>query len=265
MKRKRIILITLISLAALILISAAIILFSGNMFTAARCIVTDNGALFMIFDGRPVKLSGADGDFQTGDKLLILHAAAFAESDPEQARAVAAVRIGEGSIDDVPESALKKLSEYGYSIEGYIPTETDLEFWIEEDVTDFDFSCYLPKYGIFGGYEYYGTGYEPTVDADGQQTDPEHCVIYTVTNYPDYSINSLHVTCITITDPAVAVYGLTLASSAEEITETMSAKGFAVTETAYGITAKKDNITFSFSENGIIIRAEVTNENGIVY
>ena len=105
----------------------------------------------------------------------------------------------------------------------------DLEFWIAEDVNDFDFSSYQPKYGIMGGWEYYGTGYVPTLDENGQQIDPEHCVVYTVTNYPDYSTNSRHVTRIEITDPAVTVYGLSLSSTAEEIRSTMTAEGFTVT------------------------------------
>ncbi|MBP3386956.1 MAG: hypothetical protein J6L23_00325, partial [Clostridia bacterium] len=64
---------------------------------------------------------------------------------------------------------------------------TNLEFWIAENVDDVDFSKYQIKYGIMGGTEYYGTGYVPTVDEYGQQVDPEHCVIYTVTSYPDYA------------------------------------------------------------------------------
>ena len=63
---------------------------------------------------------------------------------------------------------------------------TNLEFWIAENVDDVDFSKYQIKYGMMGGTEYYGTGYVPTVDEYGQQIDPEHCVIYTVTSYPDY-------------------------------------------------------------------------------
>ena len=143
--------------------------------------------------------------------------------------------------------------------------EHDLEFWIAEDVNDFDFSSYQPKYGIMGGWEYYGTGYVPTLDENGQQIDPEHCVVYTVTNYPDYSTNSRHVTRIEITDPAVTVYGLSLSSSAEEIRATMTAEGFTVTESGTAIRAERDNFLFTFSKDKITIRAEVTNHFGIVY
>ncbi len=141
----------------------------------------------------------------------------------------------------------------------------NLEFWIAEDVNDFDFSGYQQRYGIMGGREYYGTGYVPTLDEDGQQVDPEHCVVYTVTNYPDYSNNSLHITRITITDPAVTVYGLSLSSSVEEIKNTMTAEGFTVTESGTSIRAEKDNFRFTFSNDAITINAEVTNRFGIVY
>ena len=143
--------------------------------------------------------------------------------------------------------------------------ENDLEFWITEDVNDFDFSVHEQRYGLFGGYEYYGLGYVPTLDEDGQQVDPEHCVIYTVTNYPDYSSNSRHVTRITITDPDVKIYGLSLSSSVEEIKSVMTAEGFTVTESGIAVRAEKDNFRFTFSRDAITINAEVSNVFGIVY
>ena len=146
-----------------------------------------------------------------------------------------------------------------------IEPEHDLEFWITQNVDDFDFSSYQPKYGIMGGWEYYGTGYVPTLDENGQQVDPEHCVIYTVTNYPDYSSNSLCITRITITDPAVKVYGLSMTSTHEEISSTMTAAGFTVTESDTALKAEKDNLRFTFSKDAITISAEVTNLFGIIY
>lgn len=146
-----------------------------------------------------------------------------------------------------------------------IEPEHDLEFWITQDVNDFDFSSYQPKYGIMGGWEYYGTGYVPTLGEDGQQIDPEHCVVYTVTNYPDYSTNSRHVTRIEITDPAVTVYGLSISSTVEEIKSVMTAEGFNVTGSDTALRAERDNFLFTFSKDKITIRAEVTNHFGIVY
>ena len=42
--------------------------------------------------------------------------------------------------------------------------ETDLEFWIAENVDDVDFSGRQERYGLMGGREYYGSGYVPTTD-----------------------------------------------------------------------------------------------------
>ncbi len=117
MKRKKVIIITLISLAAVIVIIFAAILFSGNEFTVTRCIVTENDSLFMVYGGRPIQLSGLkDKDFDTGDKLLILHASAFAESYPEQARAAFAIRLAKGDRSDVPDTPIDTLTELGYII-----------------------------------------------------------------------------------------------------------------------------------------------------
>lgn len=44
----------------LALVGFAIILFSGNQITVARCIVTENGSLYMVYDERPVRISAGD-------------------------------------------------------------------------------------------------------------------------------------------------------------------------------------------------------------
>ena len=142
--------------------------------------------------------------------------------------------------------------------------DTDLEFWICDNVDDFDFSGYQPRFGLMGGREYYGTGYSPETDENGQQTDPEHCVIYTVTAYPDYSSSQSHITGITVTDPAVTVWGLTTESSHAEIDAVMQNNGYKRLTTG-GITYRKGKITVRFAEGVITIRAEVTNRSGLQF
>ena len=145
--------------------------------------------------------------------------------------------------------------------------ETNLEFWIGENVDGIDFTNYQMKYGMFGGNMYYGTGYVPTLDENEQQVDPEHCVIYTVTSYPDYMNKAQHVTRIEITDPEIELYGLSINSSKEDIKNVMEEQGFTVIEGEYGITAEKGKFTFNFNKhsNSITIRVEVTNRLGIVF
>ena len=81
------------------------------------------------------------------------------------------------------------------------PKDTNLEFWIAENVDKVDFSNYQEKFGLMGGREYYGTGYLPSTNENGEQIDPEACVVYTVTSYPDHISNKKYITRITITDP----------------------------------------------------------------
>ena len=145
--------------------------------------------------------------------------------------------------------------------------QTNLEFWIAENVDKVDFSKYQEKYGMFGGNMFYGSEYTPTLDENGQQSDPDHCVIYTVTSYPDYMNKTKHVTRIEITDPKIEFYSLSINSSKEDIKKVMEEQGFTVIEGEYGITAKKGKFTFDFNKrsNHITIKVEVTNRFGVVF
>ena len=141
-----------------------------------------------------------------------------------------------------------------------------LEFQIAENVDNVDFSGYQEKYGLFGGRQYYGTGYVPTVDENGQQSDPEHCVIYTVTSYPDYSNKEQHITRIEITDPTVEFYGITLRCSFEEFESLIKEQGFEITESSEKKrTAEKGNCWITFTKDCIRICVEVENKTGIVF
>lgn len=143
---------------------------------------------------------------------------------------------------------------------------SNLEFWIAENVDDIDFSTHQMKYGMMGGEEYYGIGYLPTLDESGQQIDPVHCVLYTVTAYPDYSSKSKHITYIKITDPNIILYGLSLESSKEEIIYRLGElEGYSISESNGNITATKDKIKLFFSKDIIRISVEVTNKNGIIF
>ncbi len=281
---------------AFALVGFAIILFSGNQITVARCIVTENGGLYMVYDERPVRISaGDDKDYQTGDKLLIVHASAFAESYPEQARTVFVMKIGSGTKEDIPQKAFDVLVETGnYSISdvggvdgpanisvtpsvGEMPKDTTLEFWITEDVKDHDWTGYDEIYGWFGAREFLGSAYKKNADADGLDQRPEHYVSYVITAWPDYADGGQFVTDITVTDPAVKVYGLTIASTFEEFDAVFEQLGYKLSWSEGAIktrVATKDGITFRLTraveENPdvvpqIQISAEVTNREGIEF
>ena len=90
---------------------------SGVQVTKARCVVTDNGTVIMVYNNRPVVLNGIEAkDYQTGDELLIFHANAFAESYPEQVRAHKAIRLNEGTKDDIPKEVLDVLIEMDFIV-----------------------------------------------------------------------------------------------------------------------------------------------------
>lgn len=143
---------------------------------------------------------------------------------------------------------------------------TNLEFWIGENVDGFDFSGFQEKYGLFGGREYYGTGYVPIFDEDGMTIDPEHCVIYKVTSFPDYSSRKQHITGITITDPSIEFYGISLNSSHKEFEHLIKKHGFKITDTnANHHTAEKGKYSVIFTKDCIRIRADVSNILGFQF
>ena len=113
MKNKKWLIPVAIILAILVL-TVSVVFLSGIQFTVARCIVTDNDSLYMVYDDRPIHLTyDKDIDCQTGDNLLIVHKSAFAESYPEQTIAYFVMKIGSGSKDDIPQKAFDVLIETG--------------------------------------------------------------------------------------------------------------------------------------------------------
>ena len=263
---------------ALALLGIAVLFLSGNQITVARCIVTENGGLYMVYDERPVRISaGEDKNYQTGDKLFIVHASAFAESYPEQARTVFVMKIGSGTKEDIPQKALDALTETGNTVSGEMPKNTSLEFWITEDVKDRDWTGHDEIYGWMGAREFLGSGYKKNEDPTGSNQHPEHYVSYVITAWPDYADGGEFVTDITVTDPDVTVYGLTIESTYEEFDTVFEPLGYELSWSDGAIETRvaiKNGITFRLTravdDNPNVvpmfrISAEVTNREGIVY
>ena len=270
--------IIIVAVLALALLGIAVLFLSGNQITVARCIVTENGGLYMVYDERPVRISaGEDKNYQTGDKLLIVHASAFAESYPEQARTVFVMKIGSGTKEDIPQKALDVLTETGNTVSGEMPKNTSLEFWITEDVKDRDWTGHDEIYGWMGAREFLGSGYKKNEDPTGSNQHPEHYVSYVITAWPDYTDGGEFVTDITVTDPDVTVYGLTIESTYEEFDAVFEPLGYELSWSDGAIetrVATKNGITFRLTravdDNPNVvpmfrISAEVTNREGIVY
>ena len=277
-KGVKIAVIIIAAVLALALLGIAVLFLSGNQITVARCIVTENGGLYMVYDERPVRISaGEDKNYQTGDKLFIVHASAFAESYPEQARTVFVMKIGSGTKEDIPQKALDVLTETGNTVSGEMPKNTSLEFWITEDVKDQDWTGHDEIYGWMGAREFLGSGYKKNEDPTGSNQHPEHYVSYVITAWPDYADGGEFVTDITVTDPAVTVYGLTIESTYEEFDAVFEQLGYELSWSEGAIktrVATKDGITFRLTraveDNQDVvpvfsITAEVTNREGIVF
>jgi hypothetical protein len=153
------------------------------------------------------------------------------------------------------------------------PEDTNLEFWITQDVSKIDFSRYREIVGWFGAKQYYGSGYMPETDENGYEADPEYYVKYLITAWPDYADGGKYITLIEFTDPKVKLYGLTVDSSLDEFEQIFSKMRYDITkdssQTYERISASKKGISFSLEiVNGkrkFSIRAEVTNRKGIVF
>ena len=147
------------------------------------------------------------------------------------------------------------------------PQDTSLEFWVMQDVSDIDFSGHYKLHG-FGADFYYGKGYQPTeIIEDSEVIAPEHCVIYTVSPYPDYSSGGQYVTRIAITDPQVTVYGITCGSTLQDFDATFENLGCTIQDKGliHIATYGKVKIALaSYDENKeLTVWVEVTNKQGI--
>lgn len=156
------------------------------------------------------------------------------------------------------------------------PSDTELEFWIVENVDGINWAGHDIPYGMFGGEAYLGKNYPLELSDEGAQI-PKEFVIYTVTSWPDYSDNSEYITEIEITDPAISVYGLTINSSFTEFDNTFHKQGYRIdiekNEYWENHQATKNGITFSLMSDGysagsksgpiFTISAKVTNRENI--
>ena len=112
------------------------------------------------------------------------------------------------------------------AFEEALKTDTDLEFFILDDVMNADFSDFQELYGVFGAREYAPKRYGiPDANPDLQQI-PEQCVVFKVSAWPDHADGGAFVTDITVTDPKVRLFGLTIDSTAEEFIEKCKPLGY---------------------------------------
>ena len=140
------------------------------------------------------------------------------------------------------------------------PKDTDLSFWITEKVDNSSFrDCtFIP--GGFGVNVYLDSRYK-SIPVNGQASLPSIYVTYHVTKYPDYSDKDSCVTRIEIKDPVIDVYGLTRKSNLDDVSVKRKSLGFEEKDNSF----RKNNCSFVFSSDGILINAYVSNRNHISF
>mgnify|MGYP003300951941 CR=1 FL=1 len=143
---------------------------------------------------------------------------------------------------------------------------TNLEFWITENVADYDFSSYI-YIPSFGGCSYVNSKYKVVYDENNIPTFPEYYVEYSVGAYPDYSSALNYITHITIQDPEIHVYGITINTSIEEAASILKNNGYKVelNDSNTYLSAEYGKCTITKGQYSIDIRVDVTNKFGISY
>lgn len=158
--------------------------------------------------------------------------------------------------------ALLGLSSCGQSENLYLaaPENSDLSFWLGEELLSGKMAEHTLLPGWFGAEEYLDGRYE-AANEDDVALVPDKAITYLYSGYPDAS-DSYKVTRIKITDPEISVYGLDLSSEEEEIESTLLPLGF--------VNEGKGNYSqgrflFSFDAKTITLSAYSTNKENIVY
>lgn len=101
------------------------------------------------------------------------------------------------------------------------PQDTDLEFWIGEDVSEVDFSEYERVTSLMSRNHYLGKDYSFASNQHGT-------VSYAVDKYPDDEDGKDCVTLIVIDDASVTLYGINCNSTFAQFDKAMKANGYEV-------------------------------------
>lgn len=112
------------------------------------------------------------------------------------------------------------------------PENTNLEYWLldkpnKKDWIQIDSNCYL------------AANYEVLKDENGNLYVPEYAVVYYIDNFPVSEFGIKKIDGIVITDPNVYVWGLTINSTREEMSEVLGKLGFMMDSNEKSCSAEK--------------------------
>lgn len=108
-----------VALALCLCIVAGLFALRGKNITVGRCLVTNNGSYMLIDGNTPIRMSTRSGSselfagLQDGDRILVVHGM-VAESYPAQTIASCCIRLGAGSVEDIPLSVRNSLAGLGW-------------------------------------------------------------------------------------------------------------------------------------------------------
>ena len=92
------------------------------------------------------------------------------------------------------------------------PKNIELDLWVLDDVTEYDFSSLtlLNHYNFadIEQYKYLDSHYVPNDGDDYYTKLPEVFVVYTVERYPTFESNSWRVTSVNFSDPRIKIYNV---------------------------------------------------------
>ena len=97
--------------------------YRGNGITVGRCLVADNGSYLLITENSPIRMSARGGNtamfdrLETGDRILVIHDG-IAESYPGKTGVYFCMRLGSGTVMDIPETVIGSLTELGWLSRG---------------------------------------------------------------------------------------------------------------------------------------------------
>lgn len=139
------------------------------------------------------------------------------------------------------------------------PEDTNLEYWLLDSPYNKEW-VELPNSHWLDDRDYLALGDEPIVDDNGNLSKPEKYVMYTVGNYPLYDFGVKKIISITITDPDVYVWGLTINSTRDEVVTILKNHGFSIYhDDNESFTGKNGNYTMIIKYNECIkIRYDMT-------
>ncbi|MBR6682488.1 MAG: hypothetical protein IKL40_05845 [Clostridia bacterium] len=149
-KSIKITLIVIVAFVAVVLLGLAVIYLSGNKITIARCIPAENGGLYMVDDERPIILDyKKDVECEIGDRFFVIHSVAQSKCYPDRRDAVFAMKLGDGSVENIPDKVFNILFETRNDVKY---NESNISFVLDNSTKALE-SRFAAEYMAFKGYD----------------------------------------------------------------------------------------------------------------